>query len=416
MTTARQPAMPAVVTPPVRVMHVITRLNTGGATVHVVELCAALQKAGFECLLVAGDVGPTERDMRHLAENQGLRVADVPGFGREIAPWRDLVSLAKLYQLMRRERPHIVHTHLAKAGIVARVAARLAQVPLVVHSSHGTVFQGYFSPGKSRFFLLLERLGGRLSTRVIASSEGLRDDLVRLRVAPAERIEVIPYGFEFHDLATQPRHSGTFRDSQGIPHDVPLIGTVGRLVPIKNIPLLLEAVALARKQGGDFRLVIVGGGELRDELEERARELGLGEVAVFAGWQTSLVEVYADLDLLVLSSNNEGTPISLIEAMAAGCPVVATRVGGVADLVTDGVTGRVVPAGDPAQLSEAILAVFREPAVTQRAAELAQQHVLERHEGRARNADVARLYNELLVAAGHGYPVERTVGEGTAHP
>jgi len=354
--------------------------------------------------------------MRHLAEDQGLRVADVPGFGREIAPWRDLVSLAKLYQLMRRERPHIVHTHLAKAGIVARVAARLAQVPLVVHSSHGTVFQGYFSPGKSRFFLLLERLGGRLSTRVIASSEGLRDDLVRLRVAPAERIEVIPYGFEFHDLATQPRHSGTFRDSQGIPHDVPLIGTVGRLVPIKNIPLLLEAVALARKQGGDFRLVIVGGGELRDELEERARELGLGEVAVFAGWQTSLVEVYADLDLLVLSSNNEGTPISLIEAMAAGCPVVATRVGGVADLVTDGVTGRVVPAGDPAQLSEAILAVFREPGVTQRAAELAQQHVLERHEGRARNADVARLYNELLVAAGHGYPVERTVGEGTAHP
>jgi glycosyltransferase involved in cell wall biosynthesis len=150
--------------------------------------------------------------------------------------------------------------------------------------------------------------------------------------------------------------------------------------------------------------VIVGGGELQEELEVRARKLGLADAAVFAGWQPSLAEVYADLDALVLCSQNEGTPISLIEAMASGCPVVATRVGGVADLITDGVTGRLVPAGDPQRMSEAILAVFREPDATRLAAERARYHVLERHQGRARNADVARLYNDLLGAFGHGHP------------
>lgn len=384
-------------------MHVITRLNTGGATVHVVELCSALRQAGFSCLLVAGEVGPSEQDMRYLAVERGLRLVDLSGLGRDIAPWSDFTSLVRLYRLMRRERPHIAHTHLAKAGFIARLAARLARVPVVVHSSHGTIFQGYFSPGKARVFLLLERLGGRLSSRVITSSESLRDDLVRLGVAPADRIAVIPYGFEFDAQAHHLRHSGTFRDALGIPRDAPLVGAVGRLAPIKNLPLLLEAVALARKQGSDVRVVIVGGGELREELEARANELGLRDVAVFAGWQPSLVEVYADLDALVLCSRNEGTPISLIEAMAAGCPVVATRVGGVADLIADGVTGRLVPPGDTKRLAEAILAVFREPEATRQAAERARHYVLARHQGRARNADVARLYTELLAAAGYGH-------------
>ncbi|MDQ2653430.1 MAG: glycosyltransferase, partial [Chloroflexota bacterium] len=191
---------------------------------HVVELCSALQHAGFACLLVAGEVGASERDMRQLAVDRGLRLVDLPGLGRDIAPWGDIASLVRLYRLMRRERPDVVHTHLAKAGFIGRLAARLARVPLVLHSSHGTIFQGYFSPGKARVFLLLERLGGRLSTRIITSSESLRDDLVRLDVAPADRIEVIPYGFEFDARAHQLRHSGAFRDSLGIPQDAPLVG------------------------------------------------------------------------------------------------------------------------------------------------------------------------------------------------
>jgi glycosyltransferase involved in cell wall biosynthesis len=393
-------------------MHVITRLNTGGATVHVVELSSALQNAGFDCLLVAGEVGPTEQDMRHLATDRGLRVTNVPGLGREISLRSDLVALARLYRLMRRERPHIVHTHLAKAGFVARLAARLARVPVVLHSSHGTIFQGYFSPSKARLFLLLERLGGRVSTRIVTSSESLRDDLVRLGIAPSDRITVIPYGFEF-DAQMTDRRPGTFRDSLGIPRDVPLVGSVGRLVPIKNIQLLLEAVALTRQKGSDVRVVVVGDGELREELEARAQDLGLGEAVIFAGWQPSLADTYADLDAVVLSSNNEGTPISLIEAMAAGCPVVATTVGGVVDLITDGVTGRLVPASDPERMSDAILAVFDEPQVTLLMAERAQYHVRERHRGSARNADVVRLYEELLFGAGPGRLEELSTCDGT---
>ncbi|MFT4039434.1 MAG: glycosyltransferase family 4 protein [Thermomicrobiales bacterium] len=381
-------------------MHVITRLNTGGATVHVVELCAALQDAGYCCTLVTGTVGPNERDMRDLAVARGLCIVDVPDLGREIAPWSDIVTLAQLYRLMRRERPDIVHTHLAKAGFVARLAARLAGTPLVLHSSHGAIYQGYFSPAKSRFFLQLERFGGRLSTRIITSAQSLRDELIRFGVAPADRIVVIPYGLEFDALLAAPRHSGRFRAAMGIPADAPLVGTVGRLAAIKNIPLLLRAVVLARQQGLDLRVVIVGGGELRQELEASAQAMGLGDAAIFAGWQPDLVDVYADLDALVLSSNSEGTPISLIEAMAAGCPVVATRVGGVADLVTDGETGRVVPAGDHVQLASGILDVFREPETTRLAAERARRFVVERHAPGARTGDMAQLYAALLEATG----------------
>lgn len=396
--TMRQPSTSA----PIRVMQVITRLNTGGATVHVVQLCGAIADAGCDCLLVTGKEGPNEGSMRELAVARGLRMADVPELGREIAPLSDLVTLTKLYRMMRRERPHIVHTHLAKAGFVGRIAARLARVPVVLHSSHGTIYQGYFSPAKTRLYLWLERLGGLLSTRIIASSPTLRDDLVRMKIISAGRIVIIPYGFELDGLATQPRHAGTFRDSLGIPRDASVAGTVGRLVAIKNIPLFLEAVALARQQGVDVRPVIVGGGELRAELEARARELGLADVAVFAGWQPDLLAVYADFDALVLSSNNEGTPVSLIEAMAAGCPVVSTRVGGVADLVTDGVTGRVVDAGDREALASAIVAVFREPEATQEMAARAKRYVLDRHQARERNRDVVRLYEELLQRVGIG--------------
>jgi glycosyltransferase involved in cell wall biosynthesis len=381
---------------PVRVMRIISRMNIGGPSVHVTLLNAGLNDEGYDCLLVTGSEGASEGSLRDLAETQGLRLEIVAELGREISPRSDLITAMKLYRLMRRERPQIVHTHLAKAGFVGRIAARLAGVPVVLHTFHGHVFHGYFSPAKTRVFLLMERFGARLSTRIITISPGLREEIAGFGVTDAANIEVIPLGFDLEPFATQLRASGDFRRSIGVSAEAKLIGAVGRLVPIKNIPLLLEAMAIARRQDPDLHVVIVGDGELRQELEGKARALGLEGSVTFAGWRRDLPHVYADLDVAVISSDNEGTPASLIEAMATSCPVVATRVGGVPDLIADGITGRLIPPGDRAALANALLAVFREPERTRQMAERARLQVLERHQVDRLVADIDQLYRELL--------------------
>jgi glycosyltransferase involved in cell wall biosynthesis len=390
----------------IRVMSIISRMNIGGATVHVVLLNAGLGSVGYDCLLVTGSESASEGSLRDLADSSHLRLAAIPQLGREISPRSDLLTLLKLYRLMRRERPHVVHTHMAKAGFVGRMAARLAGVPVVLHTFHGHVFHSYFSAAKTRVFLLIERLGARLSTRIIAISPRLREEIANYGVTKKERIEVIPLGLDLEAFASQPRATGDFRRTLGLPAEAKLVGAVGRLVPIKNIPLLLEAAALAREQDPEIRVVLVGDGELREELEARVEALGLADAVVFAGWRRDLARVYADLDVVVISSDNEGTPASLIEAMATGCPVVATRVGGVPDLVADGETGRLVPSGDREALAGALLALFQEPERTAQMADLARRRVLERHQAKRLVADVDRLYRELLAAAGQVQPAK----------
>lgn len=398
---------------PIRVMRIISRMNIGGPSVHVSLLNAGLAHGGYECLLVTGSEGATEGSLRDLAVARRLRLTVVPELGREIAPWSDLRTLVKLYRLMRRERPQIVHTHQAKAGFAGRLAARLAGVPIVLHTFHGHVFRGYFSPRKTRLFLLMERLGARLSSRIVTISPRLRDELAAFGVTTADRIAVIPLGFDLDAFASQPRADGHFRRSLGLPDGAKLVGAVGRLVPIKNIPLLLEAAVLARRRDPAIHVVLVGDGEIRADLEARVAALGLAEAVTFAGWRRDLPSVYADLDAVVISSDNEGTPASLIEAMASGCPVVATRVGGVPDLVADGETGRLVPPGDPAALAAALLARFAEPERTDRMAALARRRALERYQARRLVADVDRLYRELLASAGLRRP-SRPIGTGGA--
>lgn len=384
----------------IRVMRIISRMNVGGPSIHVVLLNAGLDPERYDTLLVSGSEGVTEGSLRDLATDRELRLAAIPELGREIAFRSDLTTLVKLYRLMRRERPHVVHTHMAKAGFVGRVAARLAGVPVILHTFHGHVFHGYFSPRKTRLFLGMERLGARLSTRLITISPRLREEIAGFGVANAEKIEVIPLGFELDAFANQPRRTGDFRRSLDIPESAKLVGAVGRLVPIKNLPLLLEAVALARREEPDLHVVLVGDGELRADLETRAKSLGIAGQTRFAGWRRDLPSVYADLDAVVISSDNEGTPASLIEAMATGCPVAATRVGGVPDLIADGETGRLTPSGNPEALAAALLALFREREQTTGMAEKARQRVLDRHQATRLVDDVDRLYQRLLAEAG----------------
>lgn len=353
-------------TRPIRLMRLIARLNVGGPAIHVSLLTQKLSPPDYESTLVCGNIDDEEGDMRYYAEERGVTPVIVPELGRSLNPVRDLVTIIRIIRLIRRLKPDVVHTHTAKAGFVGRVAAWLTGVPVIVHTFHGHVFQGYFSPMLTRIFLLLERITARMTDSVITLSEGLRRELTEdYRVTRKSRITVLPLGLDLHAFITIPRKCGRFREAAGIPPEAPLIGIVGRLVPVKNHALFLESAAEIVKILPQARFAVIGDGELRSALEAQAERLGLRDRVIFTGWLRDLAEVYSDLDVLVISSVNEGTPVSVIEALAAGCPVVGTRVGGLPDILEGGTLGTLVPSGDVHALAEAIAAVVQSPPETE---------------------------------------------------
>ena len=382
---------------PIRVMRIIARLNVGGPALHVTLLTERLGPPDFESTLVCGRIGPGEGDMAYLAEERGISPVIVPELGRALHPLRDLVTLFKLWRLMRRLKPDVVHTHTAKAGFVGRWAAWLARVPVRVHTFHGHVFHGYFGPARTRLFLALERLTARLTDRLITISPALRDELAGVyHIAPAEKFAVVPLGLELAPYTAAPRRAGTLRAAHMIPPDAPLIGIVGRIVPIKNHALFLEMASRVLQFQPDAYFLIVGDGEDRAAVEARADRLGLRTRAVFTGWVKDLAPVFSDLDLLVLSSDNEGTPTAIMQALAAGVPVVSTAVGGVPDLLREGAWGRLVPPGDADRLTEAVLAALRHPAPDP---SIREAVLAEYDAGRLADA-LAALYRALLAGKG----------------
>lgn len=381
-------------TRPIRILRIIARLNVGGPAIHVTLLTERLGAPEYESTLVCGTIGGDEGDMRYYAEAHGVTPVILPDLGRSLHPLRDLRTIWKLYRLVRQYKPDIVHTHTAKAGFVGRMAAWLAGVPVIVHTFHGHVFQGYFSPTMTRIFLLLERVTARMSSTVITLSEGLKRELADVyHITDREQITVLPLGLDLVPFAATVRKNGSFRREHGIPADAPLIGIVGRLVPVKNHALFLEAAVRVKQQRPDTRFVIVGDGELRAALEAQVEALGLRDTVIFTGWMQNLAPVYADLDVNVISSVNEGTPVSVIEALAAGCPVVATAVGGLPDLLEQGKLGALVPSENAEALADALLQVLSDPPD----GKATQALMLERYGIERLVRDLERLYAELLV-------------------
>jgi glycosyltransferase involved in cell wall biosynthesis len=335
--------------------------------------------------------------MLALAAEKGVACEAISGLGREIRLLSDFRAFWGLYRLLRDFQPSIVHTHTAKAGLLGRLAARLAGVPVVIHTYHGHVLRGYFGALKTRLFRALERGLARLSDRLVAVSEAVKQDLVDLGVATKDHIRVVPLGLEL-DYLTHPLPRGGIRNPSGIPPNAPLVGMVGRLVPIKDVPTFLQAAAIIRKDLPECRFALVGDGEERSLLQQEVSRLGLAEAVSFCGWRRDIGAVYGDLDVVVNSSRNEGTPVALIEALAAARPVVATRVGGTPDLLGEGARGLLVPPGEPAALARAILETLRGPEPARRRALAGREHVLARHSLARLIEDMDALYRELLAA------------------
>ncbi|MBI1892853.1 MAG: glycosyltransferase family 4 protein [Candidatus Rokubacteria bacterium] len=387
---------------PVRVARVIARLNVGGPAQHVVTLCARLPSARYESVLLTGREGPREGSMADLATQAGVRLVPVPGLGREVAPLGDARALVFLYRFFRRFRPDIVHTHTAKAGALGRVAARLAGVPVVAHTYHGHVLHSYFSRPATWLFATIERALARISTCLFTVSESVKDELARCRIGRPGQLVVVPLGLDLRQLLEAEAWRGSLRAELGLPPGAPLIGVVARLVPIKRHEQFLRAAALVRPRSPGCHFLIVGDGERGAELEKLARREGLADCLHFLGWRRDLDRIYADLDVVALTSANEGSPVSLIEAMAAGCPVVATRVGGVPDLVEEGVNGLLVRPGDPAALADALVDLLEDPERRRRFGANGRKRVYPAYGAERLVADVDRLYTELLERRGDG--------------
>ena len=378
-----------------RVLRVITRLNIGGPAIHAILLTRGLQNERFASVLVAGLEGPHEGTMRDLAMKHDVTPRIVPELGREVSPANDLRATLLMYRLIRGSRPHIVHTHMAKAGVAGRVAARLARVPIVVHTFHGHTFHSYFGPLKTRLFLEIERTLARATDRIVAVNDRQRSEIAEYGVAPLDKVVTIPLGLEIEPMLDADRHRGHLKAELGVNGRHKLVGIVARLVPIKAHEVFLRAAARVHEREPNTLFLVIGDGERRDELERLSRELGLAEAVRFLGWRADMRQVYADLDVVALSSNNEGSPVALIEALAAARPVVSTDVGGVGGVVRHDQTGLLVGPRDPEAMAEAIVSLLASPERAAAYGRAGRTAVYPRHAASRLVADVERLYLDL---------------------
>ena len=388
---------------PVKVLRVIARLNMGGPALHVAYLSEGLRERGYDTTLVAGTLARGEDSMSFVAEELGVRVERVPELSREISPLRDLRAILRLAQLIRRERPQILHTHTAKAGAVGRIAALAAghaRPPIIVHTFHGHVLRGYFDPVRAYGFRLLERWLATKTTTLIAVSPQVRDDLVRLGVAPREKFTVIRLGIELDERISAPDGArAETRRLLGVPQDAFVVGWIGRMTGVKNTDQVLAALKLLRDRGVDAYLCMVGDGPDRERLERRAHDLGVVKRCLFLGYQEEVARFYAAFDGMILTSVNEGTPVSAIESLAAGRPVVATRVGGVPDVVDDGEDGFLVDPGSTEQLADRLEELARNPELREQMGGRGRARVPSRYAVTRLVEDMDRLYKSLLAAS-----------------
>jgi glycosyltransferase involved in cell wall biosynthesis len=387
---------------------VIARMNLGGPA-HQASLLSGrrLDPQRYQTLLVHGRTAPGEESMADMAQTEGAEMIYLPSLRQPVSPQHDARALAQIRSIARRFRPHLVHTHTAKAGFLGRSGALLAvhPRPVLVHTFHGHVLEGYFGPAKTRLYLGLERTLARRTDRLLGVSRQTVEDLVRLGVAPPEKFRVIPLGLELEPFASLEQGAGAeLRAELGVADDEALLASVGRIVPIKRLDLLLRAFARAHAGGARAHLAIVGDGETRGEFERLADDLGVGSAVSFLGYRRDLPRIAAAAAAAVLSSDNEGTPVWLIEAGAAGKPAIATDVGGTSEVVTPE-TGIVVPPDDETALAAAISRLAGDPELRRRMGDRARQHVLRRYPVERLLSDIDALYRELLQPVPAGNPI-----------
>lgn len=382
----------------IRILQVVTRLAVRGVPKHVLDLAANLNPERYEVEVLAGRSEPGEGELWAEARERGIKTWYVPALQRKVDPIADLKAYADIRRRLREGSYHIVHTHISKAGILGRLAARRAGVPVVVHTYHGQVEEVSGRSLKSYLFRACERCAARWTDRIVAVSEETVKECLRRGIGKPAQYRVIHNGIDlapFLERCSAP----AARVSAGAG---PCLGTIGSLTREKGLEVLLQAFTLLRQRHPQLQLQIVGDGKLRGELQAMARQLGIAESVHFQGIAADVRPWLASFDLFVLPSLQEGLPTVLLEAMAAGRPVVASRVGGIPEVVIDGRTGLLVPAGDPQALAAALDRLLRDPEMRQAMGQAGRERAVQAFGLERMLRQLEKEYEELLSARRQG--------------
>jgi glycosyltransferase involved in cell wall biosynthesis len=391
-----------------RVLRILNRLAVGGPVLNATYLTKYMSP-DFDTLLVVGEKEDHEKSAEYLASQLDIQYVTVKGMGRSINPASDYFAYQEIKKLIKSYKPDIVHTHAAKPGAIGRLAASSSKVPAIVHTFHGHVFHSYFNTAKTKFFISAERYLAKKSDAIIAISEQQRKELVEdFKIAPAEKFRVVPLGFDLDRFRTnQVEKRATFRTEFGVKDDEIAIGIIGRLVPVKNHYLFLKAIKhLFDQSSKKWKAFIIGDGETRADLENVAKEVGIKFTTekdpshphplVFTSWRSDVDTINAGLDIVCLTSFNEGTPVSLIEAQAANKPIVSTSVGGIADIVTEGETALLADVQDTERFCDHLLRLVEDDELRKRLGVNSHAHVMSRFSYQRLVGDMSQLYYELL--------------------
>ncbi|MBI5286781.1 MAG: glycosyltransferase family 4 protein, partial [Deltaproteobacteria bacterium] len=379
----------------------ITRLDRGGPPRLLLRLAEETRKKGFDVVIVSGPSKEPEKDMERFTERTGIPVRIVPQLVRDVSPLKDILALFSLIHIIRKESPSIIHTHTSKAGFLGRVAGRVCGVRCIVHTPHGHIFYGYYGRIKTRLFIVLERIASCFCDRITTLTELEKEDYIRLKVAREDKLIPIYCGVDLGDFTEEglldirdELKLAPDRSIQGLDKGTKLIGWVGRLEEVKGCFVFLEACRLIKEEFPEVKFLLAGDGPLRKEIEDWA-EVHLKGSLLLLGHRTDIPKIMRGIDIFVLTSLNEGFGLVLVEAMAAGKPVVATNVGGVSEIVLDGETGLLVPAGGSEGVARAVETLLSNPALAlglgKKGKERAQLFDIERMTDKTIN-----LYRELM--------------------
>lgn len=338
-----------------KVLHIITRLDKGGSAENTFLTATGLERNNYEVTLMSGPVEDPDQDRKKEIGEWGIRHIFVPELVRNISLTNDLIAFLKIYRALRKEKFDIVHTHTSKAGLLGRLAAKLVRIPIIIHTPHGHVFFGYFGSFKTKIFILLEKLASCLTDKIVALTNGEKEDYIASKVAGKEKLAVISSGIDlkrFREPSSEEKQN--LKKELKIPENSLVVGTVGRLVPVKGPEFLIEASKIIVSKCPGTHFLFAGDGHLRQSLEKKACRMGVRKNIVFLGWRDDVSKIISIFDIFVLPSLNEGMGRVLVEAMALRKPIVASRVGGIPDLVAHGKNGFLVQPKNPVELARHI--------------------------------------------------------------
>ena len=390
-----------------RVIHIITRLDKGGSAETTLHIVSSLNMEKYDVFLAHGlsresNMSIMEKEVVEsdllLAEAKGVRVFALPSLVRRLSFKNDLLAFINIYRLIRRIRPHIVHTHTSKAGLLGRLASFLARVPIIIHTPHGHVFHSYYGPVMTNVFVFAEKILSFITDKITALTNRERDEHLEEGIASIEKYVVIHSGVMLDRLMNMSVDAGAVRGEFGIAQDSNVIGVVGRLVPIKGHKYLVSAAKRIIKEFRNTVFVFVGDGYLSSRLERQAESVGVRKNIIFTGWRKDAVEILDLFDILVLPSLNEGMGKVLVEGMALGKPIVASNVGGIIDLVRNGENGILVPPGDSDALGEAILQLLKDKNLSEKLGKNGKAMVYPEFDASVMVKQIDDLYESLLVS------------------